>query len=292
MNLLVLYFASGESLYSGAVLLAVAIVAWPLLRSRHAAVLLRLLSWLALIMIVMASSPFTWTAYGVFYLSFVVWHWASKCAAEPKERLKVQVVPSLFLLSILLVLSVSEFVHRAMPRIVGPPADHLVVIGDSISSGIDPLVPAWPAMLQEMTGVPIKNLARPGAQMIEALQMEREINAADRLVLIEIGGNDLLSGVPSQDFASALDALLSKVATPGRIVVMFELPLLPHKIAYGQIQRRLATKYGVRLIPKRYFVGVIRGADATSDGLHLTNAGAHRMAALVARALSSVLKRS
>jgi lysophospholipase L1-like esterase len=73
---------------------------------------------------------------------------------------------------------------------------------------------------------------------------------------------------------------------------MFELPLLPHKIAYGQIQRRLATKYGVRLIPKRYFVGVIRGADATSDGLHLTNAGAHRMAALVARALSSVLKRS
>jgi hypothetical protein len=82
--------------------------------------------------------------------------------------------------------------------------------------------------------------------------------------VIEIGGNDLLMGVSAEEFGRALDALISKVIAPGRTGVMFELPLLPQKIAYGQIQRRLATKYG---IPKRYFTEAIGDADATSDGL-------------------------
>jgi lysophospholipase L1-like esterase len=73
---------------------------------------------------------------------------------------------------------------------------------------------------------------------------------------------------------------------------MFELPLLPNKIAYGQIQRRLATNYGVYLIPKRFSVDVMSGANSTSDGLHLSNTGTRRMAALVVRALSPVLKSS
>jgi hypothetical protein len=71
---------------------------------------------------------------------------------------------------------------------------------------------------------------------------------------------------------------------------MFELPLLPDRIAYGRIQRRLALKYDVWLIPKRYFTAVIAGPDATSDGLHLTDVGDRRMAVLVTRVLSPVLK--
>jgi acyl-CoA thioesterase-1 len=144
--------------------------------------------------------------------------------------------------------------------------------------------------MQQMTGVPVKNLARAGADTIEAQSMAHEITPEDRVVLLEIGGNDMLAGTPSGQFLKALDTLLSKVSQPGRTVAMFELPLLPNKMAYGQIQRRLAAKYGVWLIPKRFFVDVIGGANATSDGLHLSDAGTHRMAVLVAQALSPVLK--
>ena len=73
---------------------------------------------------------------------------------------------------------------------------------------------------------------------------------------------------------------------------MFELPLLPHKVAYGQIQRRLASKYNVALIPKHYFTEVLGDANATSDGLHLSTAGARHMAVLVAKVLAPVLKPS
>lgn len=121
--------------------------------------------------------------------------------------------------------------------------------------------------------------------------MASKVTLEDRIVLIEIGGNDLLSGVPSHEFEQALEAIFLKVVAPGRTVVMFELPLFPHTIAYGQIQRRLAAKYGVWLIPKRFFIYVISGPGATLDGLHLSDAGAHRMAALVAQSLSTLLKR-
>ena len=70
---------------------------------------------------------------------------------------------------------------------------------------------------------------------------------------------------------------------------MFELPLLPYKTNFGQIQRRLAAKHHVWLIPKRKLIEVIRGADATSDGIHLAPEGARRMAALVAEILKPVL---
>lgn len=126
--------------------------------------------------------------------------------------------------------------------------------------------------------------------MDEGPDIAGKVAPEDRVVLIEIGGNDLLAGVPSATFEKSLDATLSKLAMPGRTVVMFELPLLPHKIAYGQIQRRMAAKYHVWLIPKRCFVEVIGGRDATSDGLHLSESGAHRMATLVATVLSPVLK--
>jgi acyl-CoA thioesterase I len=188
------------------------------------------------------------------------------------------------------VLPAMEFSHRAMPQIVGAPCDHLVVIGDSISSGIGPHTPAWPRMMQQMTGMPIKNLSRPGAGTIEALSMTDEITTEDRVVLLEVGGNDMLAGVPPDEFAKALDSLLARITTPVRTIVMFELPVLPQKMAYGHIQRRLAAKYRVWLIPKRFFVDVLGGARATSDGLHLSESGARHMAVLVTQALSPVLK--
>ena len=126
--------------------------------------------------------------------------------------------------------------------------------------------------------------------MRDALLIARDLTDNDHLVLVEIGGNDLLLGVSSDEFGKALDELLTNIATPNRTVMMFELPLLPNKIAYGQIQRRLSEKHGVSLIPKRYFAQVLADANATTDGLHLSASGAHRMAALVTQALSPLLK--
>jgi lysophospholipase L1-like esterase len=289
MNPLLLYFASGDSLYPGGALLLIAIAISPRL-NRHWQLRLRnLIVWLGLAMIVMACPPFAGSLDVVFLVALGSWLILSNRQGQERTWVRARRTTAATLFILLLVLTGIELAHRKMPVITGDPTDHLVVIGDSLSSGLGSQATAWPTVMQRMTGVPVKNLARPGAQVAEGLTMAKQVQPQDHAVLLEIGGNDLLAGVPSDTFAHGLEAIATQVTSPGRTVVMFELPLLPNRIAYGRIQRRVAAKYRIWLIPKRYFTLVINGANATSDGLHLSELGTHRMAELVAKAFSRVL---
>jgi lysophospholipase L1-like esterase len=289
VNPILLYFASGESLYSGAAPLLVTVAISPHLTHRRPLRLRNIVTWLALAMIVMACPPFSWIIDAMFGVVFFLWFVAWNKTPE-RSWTGFRVATMAVLLVVLLALAAMELRHRRMPTIEGEPSDHLVVIGDSISAGLDARVAPWPAIMERATGVQVRNLSRPGATMTDGLALADGVTHEDHLILIELGGNDLIAGGPSDVFARELEALLAKLAVSGRTVVMFELPLLPFRIAYGQIQRRLAAKYGVPLIPKRYLTGVIAGKDATLDGLHLTDAGARRMALVVAQALSPVLR--
>lgn len=285
-----MYFASGESLYLGAGLLLLASILPTVQKHRWMLRVRNLLAWLALALMIMASPPVSPLVSLMFLALFAVWFIASNQSSMSQTTINLQIGVSILLAFSLLILAGLEFLHRKMPRITGNASDHVVVIGDSISSGIDPHVAAWPLVLRQMCGLPVRNLARPGVQVSEGALIASDLTAGDHLVLIEIGGNDLLMGVSADDYSKALDALLSKVTAPNRTVVMFELPLLPTKIAYGQIQRQLSAKYGVPLIPKRYFAQVLGDASSTTDGLHLSASGARRLAAIVAQVLSPVLK--
>ena len=287
MNSAALYFASGESLYPGAALLVLAIAGSTFSSKKWHFQLRNITAWLALALVIMACPPFPWIIDLIFLVAFGSWLIAWNTHAELKT---FRTATASVLVSLMTVCSVSEWQHRSMPALSGLGTDHLVIIGDSISSGINSQITAWPTIMQQSTNVPVVNLARPAATAADGMVMADKLRPEDRLVLIELGGNDLITGLPSTDFGNCLEMILRKIAVHDRTVVMFELPLLPQRIAYGQIQRRLAKKYGVWLIPKRFFVRVISGPDATSDGLHLTAIGAQRMAGLVAQALLPVLK--
>jgi len=290
MNPPALYFASGESLYPGVAFLVLAIATEPFRKGRGLALFRTIATWLGLAMIVMASPPVSgWMAVS-FAAIFVLWIVASGRAQSRILWTGLRKTSAAILLGMLLVLLASELFYRRMPNIHGVPADHLVIIGDSISAGVDPSVPNWPRLLQQETGVPVENLSQAGATMAATEQVAAKVTPQDTALLIEIGGNDLLMGVSSREFERGLDSLLRGLAVPGRTLVMFELPLLPHWIAYGRVQRRLAEQYGVFLIPKHCFASVLSGADATSDGLHLSAVGAQRMADLVGRVLAPILK--
>jgi biopolymer transport protein ExbD len=58
------------------------------------------------------------------------------------------------------------------------------------------------------------------------------------MVLLEIGGNDMLGAASGERFAGDLEQLLRRVTGPGRVVVMMELPREPLKADVGRAQRR------------------------------------------------------
>ncbi|MGN6369123.1 MAG: SGNH/GDSL hydrolase family protein, partial [Phycisphaerae bacterium] len=171
----------------------------------------------------------------------------------------------------------------------GGRGDPRVGFGVSIAGGMGGNTAPWPVVFEKETGVRVVNLARPGIGTAEAIALAKEVSAGDELVVIEIGGNDLLANVPGEEFGRELEGLVGMLDRPGRRLVMFELPLLVHKIEYGRVQRRVAAAHHVVLVPKRFFVGVIGGEGATEDGLHLSGRGAERMCGVVRRVVGKAV---
>ena len=90
----------------------------------------------------------------------------------------------------------------------------------------------------------------------------------------------MLEQMNSHEFAKNLDELLYLATAKARTVVLMELPLPPFFNNYGRVQRTLAARYGVPLIPRRRFTAVLAHSGGTLDGLHLS-AGHQRMAEMV-----------
>jgi acyl-CoA thioesterase I len=286
---LLLYFASGESLYPGIGLLIMAIIIANFQKPYWLPYARIFATWIGVAMIVMASPPLSWNALIFLVVAFLSWFVAS-AKSRSSSWASLQTFTSWILLVSALILCSIEYRHRRVPQMHTQIDDHLVVIGDSISAGVGDSAAIWPSIMQNGTGVEVKNLSKAGAMVADGLAMAERIGPADHLILIELGGNDLLSGEPSETFSGNLEQLMMKIMAPGRTVVMFELPLIPTAVAYGQAQRRIAVKYSVVLIPKRFFVEALLGQDATYDGIHLTKAGAKRMAAIVAGIFSPSFK--
>lgn len=291
MNPFALYLASGESLYAGTLLLLLIVCITPLIKKRWPIRLRNLAAWSALALFICACPPFSWIVYTLLLLAFLYWFITANYAFTPHSTLArpLRILSSSLLAIILILLTAIELPHRFTPIISGS-HNHLVVIGDSISAGMDQTHLPWPEVFQSTTDIPVKNLALAGIGVEEALTQSQKVTPDDSLILLEIGGNDMLGGLPSSQFEKTLDALLQKLAAPNRTLIMFELPLLPHFIPYGQIQRRLAIRYNVQLIPKRFFTNILADPESTADGLHLSATGTHRMTSLVKNILTPALR--
>jgi len=190
------------------------------------------------------------------------------------DAARVRTIPHVIFLVVLSAgLCAWEATYRIQPKINVAQDQTVYVIGDSISAGLSGKEKTWPDLLAQSTLLNIINLAQPGATLASAMQQVQDIKAPHALVILEIGGNDLLGGAKAADFRAQLDALLAKLATGGNGIVMFELPLLPFKNGIGEAQRSLAEKYHVELIPKRCMTDVIGRDGNTVDGLHLSPQG-------------------
>jgi lysophospholipase L1-like esterase len=163
----------------------------------------------------------------------------------------------------------------------------IIVIGDSISAGISGANRPWPVRLGKLLKVEVINLAEAGATLDRAAKKQvPRLAKQSGLLILEIGGNDVLYRRPYDQFEASMKTLLQSVTRKDRDIIMFELPTLPFESEYASIQRRLAARHGIALIPKRRFIDVMNHRQATVDGIHLSDMGHDRMAAMMARLLS------
>jgi acyl-CoA thioesterase-1 len=168
----------------------------------------------------------------------------------------------------------------------------LFVIGDSVSAGMrENDEGTWPKLLARDSGIRVRDFSRMGATVGSARKQAELMNDDAGLVLLEIGGNDLLGSTSPDQFEERLDRLLADVCGRDRVVVMLELPLPPFANRFGMIQRTLAQNHDVYLIPKRIFIDLLTTSGATVDGIHLTPNGQELMAKTMWRHLEPAYAR-
>lgn len=177
-------------------------------------------------------------------------------------------------LGVLLLVAGQELRHQFVRNAVEKPA-HLLVIGDSISSGGFGEMRAWPEVLGAASSVRVTNLSLASADAAMAVQRQlRDLPppAAGQCVIVAIGGNDMLSGAPSDEFERNFETIIRKAAERPCVVVL-ETPVLPGRWIYARVQRRVAARYDAVLVPRRVTVGALAPAANTFDGVHLTQRG-------------------
>ena len=275
MNWLVVQIASGRVFFVAVALLIAAVG----LRSSVAPRQWRGATWCLLVGLIglsVSAAPLPIWAYAVILLSIVAGWGASRFGANAATATATSALA-------LLGVGLHEARYQIMPVLAAVHDRQIAVIGDSITAGHgeSDLTRKWPAILRDRHGVAVEDLSKAGATAASAAQGLEQLSIAAPVVIVEIGGNDFLGGGSVAAFEAGLDALLRAVCQPGRQVAMFELPIPPLYEGFGRVQRDLASRHGVALIPKRILLSVIAAADATVDSLHLTQQGQGRMADVV-----------
>jgi acyl-CoA thioesterase I len=272
-------FGSGLAFFIGSGLLLAAFAMAAARRESRARRFAALAAVLGMVFVTLSAVPWPWWMQGVAAVAVMGWGVCEKVlAGQPfwQKVVRYCVATSWFALTTV------EAQYQVVPSIQAPLGSEVWVIGDSVTAGVgDARTVIWPALLADAHAITVHNRWHAGATVGSALKLLQTEPIGDGIILLEIGGNDLLGSTKPANFEARLEQLLMVVSGPGRVVVMFELPLPPHCNEWGIIQRRLAAKHGVQLIPKRVFVGVLTTGGATLDSIHLTQAGHESMAETV-----------
>lgn len=300
MNPLVLHFASGDSLFTGTALLLAALGLRLTRRRPWGGPAARVVLGTGLLFIGLSSTPLWQPMYLLWGLS-LAWFWRvtsgrwvrrrkeTAAAAENHRAETAAPHPHRWgaagvTAAVSLVCCGMEASTFLFPPVVPPPEGgltRLYVIGDSLSAVG---TPPWPVLLAEQLGVPTDNRAMAGATVQSAGRQAHQVSReAAGVVMVLIGGNDLLSGRSAGDFRRGLTHLLTLLHRGGQHVVLVELPLPPGRHGYGYAQRGLAREFDALLVSKRELGAVFATAESTVDGLHLSQEGHRALAERLAR---------
>jgi lysophospholipase L1-like esterase len=166
------------------------------------------------------------------------------------------------------------FTHQGASRLTLPRDRAVFIIGDSLSAGLgSSREDTWPQLLSARLKLEVSNLAWAGATLRDGASQARAIPEGPAIVLVELGGNDLLAGAEPATFGADLRSFLGTLVRKDRRILMFELPLLPFQNAFGRIQREVCAQYGVGLLSRSLLAGAVALSGHAGDGVHLSRQG-------------------
>lgn len=183
-----------------------------------------------------------------------------------------------------------------------PASRRIVFLGDSLTAGLGlPASEAYPALIQarldaRSAGWRVVNAGVSGDTSAGGLRrLDWSLDGGAAVVVVALGGNDALRGLPADDLASNLDRAVARAQAAGARVVIAGMEAPPntgpeYTARFRAVYSTIATKRGATLVP--FLLAGVAGVESLNqaDGIHPNQAGARMVADTVWRALEPIVR--
>jgi len=171
----------------------------------------------------------------------------------------------------------------------------IVCLGDSLTQGIGASRGHdYPSVLSKTLEMTVINAGVDGDETTDALKrLESDVLAKDpRMVIVELGANDLLDGQPLAQAFENLDQIVRRIDERGAMVVLVGIAPGPFGDTLQHYYDALIHKYHVAFVPK-VLEGILTNPGLKSnDHLHPNDRGYELIAERIQRVVTPLLHRS
>ncbi|MGH9458430.1 MAG: arylesterase [Thermoanaerobaculia bacterium] len=168
----------------------------------------------------------------------------------------------------------------------------IVAFGDSLTAGYGAGAgDDYPSRLASALGETIVNAGVSGDTTAAALErIDDDVLARDpRIVIVGLGGNDYLRGVPIATTEANLRAIVRRIQDAGAMVVLLGYRFPSLQVDYGAMYERIADEERALLVPD-LLDGILSQPALRSDAIHPNAAGYAILAARVEEPLRELLR--
>lgn len=170
------------------------------------------------------------------------------------------------------------------------PGTTIVCFGDSITAGVGAGPgESYPERLAGRLGVPVINAGVPGDTAAAGLErLDGVLEHDPWLVIVGLGGNDLLHRIPPERTEAALDEILRRLIEARVVPLVIELEGPPMLGDLEPVFGRLEARHGVPLV-EDVLDDVLLDPSLKSDTIHPNAAGYAVLADAVADRVEPLL---
>ncbi len=179
---------------------------------------------------------------------------------------------------------------RRLPPNIDSPGTAIVCLGDSITAGAGAGAGrGYPAVLAARLGREVIDAGVPGDTAEEGLARLPQVLAQDPwLVIVELGGNDILRQVPIEATEQALDGIVRGLLA-ARVVPVLVAVEGPFGGRHGEMYARLGKRYRVPVIQDA-LRKILFDPSLKSDEVHPNDLGHARLAEAVAEEVEPLVR--
>ncbi|HSP17692.1 MAG TPA: arylesterase [Thermoanaerobaculia bacterium] len=206
---------------------------------------------------------------------------------------KPQIVAGAAVLLILLVWMLWPSPYSKVANL-GSRGTNIIAFGDSLTAGYGAQPGEdYPTRMAAIIGVPIINAGVSGDTADMALaRIDTDVLTRDpRIVIVGLGGNDFLRGVPIATTEANLRAIIRKIEAAGAMVILIGYRFPSLNVNYADMYERVAKDEHCLLV-----AGVLKGIwtdpSLKSDEIHPNARGYQIVAERIAKPVKKLIRKA